>query len=149
MQRFEFSVKEGALIVSDLLNKGSLHITFRPLNKPAISPAFEAWNDIETGIKNGTLSLSLFGYNTIREQRGFELRGEIVLSSTHLYDPVIENGYLHMSSLRQKLTILNSKLRFIGSSHFGNVTFNECDLYSTPLGGIPKGFRTYYQNQLI
>uniref|UniRef100_A0AAU8L0B0 LRR containing protein n=1 Tax=Pantoea phage Survivor TaxID=3232176 RepID=A0AAU8L0B0_9CAUD len=151
MQRFEFTVKGNVLIVDDLVNNGSLRITCKPLSKPEISPVLTAWNDLETSINNGDLYLSLHGINTIQEVRGFNLKGEVDLKSSHLHDPVIFNSRLDMSSIRAKVTIMNSELTRIGITHFGEVTFNECNLEHNYIP-IPRNRRinvVYFQNRIV
>lgn len=148
MQRLQFSVKKGALVVDDLGNGGSLHITFKPYSKPRIFPAFEAWNDLELDINSGKLDLHLFGYNTIREQKGFLLKGLVILSSSHLYEPDIENGSLHLVSLRPKCIIKNSTLSTMGITHFGTISFNECNFKHAPMR-MSDSYSSYYHNELI
>lgn len=151
MQRFEFEVKGNILIVNDLETGGSLRIHCKPLKKPEISPVFVAWNDIETAINNGELYLSLHGVNTIVESRGFNLKGEVTLISSHLFDPIIFNSRVDMSSIRASTTIMNSKLRHLGITHFGKITFNECE-FGHICTGVPKSRRAdlvYYQNRLV
>lgn len=148
MQRLQFSIKKGALVINDLENNGSLHITFKPYSKPSISPAFEAWNDLESDINSGKLNLRLFGFNTIREQKGFLLKGLVTLSSSHLYEPSIENGHLHLVSLRPKCEIKNSTLSYMGITHFGVILFNECTFDHAPKR-VSDSYSSYYRNQLI
>lgn len=102
------------MIANDLETGGSLRIHCKPLKKPEISPVFVAWNDLETAINNGELYLSLHGINTIVESKGFNLKGEVTLISSHLTDPVIFNSRIDMSSIRARTTIMNSKLRHLG-----------------------------------
>lgn len=151
MQRFEFTVKKNVLVVNDKETGGSLRIDCRPLSKPAISPVLEAWNDLEHAIENQELFLSLHGISTITERRGFNMKGSVTLKSSHLFDPTIFNSTVNMTSIRAKTTILNSELSHLGLTHFGNVTFNECQLKSTPLIIPRKGNQNvvYYQNQLM
>lgn len=149
MQGLEFEIKGCSLIVRDLVNKGSLHIRCKPMGKPLVPPAYEAWNDIEHSIKEGKLNLQLFGFNSIKEQKGFFLEGDVNLSSSHLYDPTIFNSSLHMVSLKPRAVIRNSKLMFVGASHYGTVFFNECQLNSTPSEGMSNGYSKYNQNKLI
>jgi hypothetical protein len=151
MQRFEFTVKKNILVVDDLETGGSLRINCRPLSKPAISPVLEAWNDLEHAIEHQELFLSLHGINTIIERRGFNLKGSVTLKSSHLYDPTIFNSEITMTSLKAKSTILNSELTHLGLAHFGNITFNECQLKGTPLIIPRRGNQNvvYYQNQLM
>lgn len=148
MQGLEFAVKKGSLIIIDLENKGSLHISFRYYGKPAISPAFEAWNDIETSINSGKLNLRLYGHNTIREQNGFAMSGNVVLSSCHLYDPVLHDSFMHMVFLKPRSEIIGSTLMNIGFSHFGTVLFKECQLDTTPKR-VSLRYSSFYRNQLI
>lgn len=148
MQRLEFEMKRGSLIVTDLYNKGSLHISFKPYGKPCLSPAIEAWNDIETAINSGKLDLSLYGVNTIKEQKGFVLSGKVVLSSSHLYDPVIHNSFSHMVCLRPRCEIIDSTLMNVGFSHFGTVLFKECSFDTTPKR-VSQTYSSFYRNQLI
>lgn len=148
MQGLEFAVKNGLLVINDLEHKGSLHISFKPIGTPLISPAYEAWNDLETLINSGALNLRLYGFSTIREQRGFELKGDILLSSSHLYDPVIDNSRLHLVSLKPRSNIQDSKLKFIGLSQFGMVSFRECILDVLPKR-VSTYYSSYFRNQLI
>lgn len=151
MQRFEFEVKGSILIANDLETGGSLRIHCKPLKKPEISPVFVAWNDLETAINNGELYLSLHGINTIVESKGFNLKGEVTLISSHLTDPVIFNSCIDMSSIRARTTIMNSKLRHLGITHFGNITFNECEM-DTIRNRVPRHCRAdlvYFQNRLV
>ncbi|AEV89477.1 hypothetical protein OBP_040 [Pseudomonas phage OBP] len=151
MQRFEFTVKKNVLVIDDLETGGSLRINCRPLSKPSISPVLEAWNDLEHAIEHNELFLSLHGINTITERRGFNLKGSVTLKSSHLYDPTVYDSSITMTSIRAKSTILNSELSSLGLTHFGNVTFNECNLKSTPIVIPRKGNQSvvYYQNELI
>lgn len=146
MQHLELEVKGSALRVYDHANKGTLIITFKPMGKSEISPLFEAWNDIETAIASGKLKLSLFGYNTIKERRGFVLEGEVVLSSTHLYDPTVINSRLHLVSLKARSYIKDSELTFVGVPHFGRVMFNECQFNSLP-NRVSQQYTSYYRNE--
>lgn len=151
MQRFEFTVEGTVLVVEDLEAGGSLRINCRPLNKPKVSPVLEAWNDLEYAIEHQELILSLHGINTITERRGFNLKGYVTLKSSHLYDPTVFNSSVSMVAIRAKTTILNSELSHLGITHFGDVTFNECQLNHTPLV-IPRKHNqnvVYYQNQLM
>lgn len=151
MQRFEFEVIGSVLSVSDLTNNGSLRIHCKPLKKPEISPVFCLWNDLETDINNGKLNPSFHGINTVVYTKQFNLKGDVELSSAHLVDPIIFNSSVNMSSIRARVTIMNSKLKHLGITHFGNITFNECELEHIRTG-IPKNRRAdlvYYQNRLV
>lgn len=148
MQRLQFAVSKGTLVIDDLENSGSLHISFKPLGKPEISPAYEAWNDLETALNSGELNLRLFGYNTILEQKGFSLKGDVYLSSCHLYDPQIENGNLHFISLKPRCRIRNSTLAFMGVTQFGMVSFDECNYDALPKR-VSYNHMSYFRNQPI
>lgn len=148
MQRLHFAVSKGTLIIDDLENTGSLHISFKPFGKPELSPAFEAWNDLETAINSGDLNLRLFGYSTILERRGFVLKGDVLLSSCHLYDPQIENGRLHLLSFKPRCKIRNSTLAFMGLTQFGMVSFDECNYDALPKRVSYNHF-SYYRNQPV
>lgn len=148
MQRLQFAVEDSKLVISDLENGGSLHISFKPLGKVELSPVYEAWNDLETAINNGELVLQLFGYNTILEQKGFSLKGLVKLSSSHLYDPQIENGTLHLLSLKPRCKIRNSSLAFMGISQFGTVSFDECQFDALPKRALYNHL-SYYRNQPV
>lgn len=151
MQRFEFEVIGSVLSVHDLTNGGSLRIHCRPLKKPEISPVFALWNDLEVDLNNGNTYLSLHGINTVVVSKQFNLKGEVELRSSHLADPIIFNSSVKMSSIRARATIMNSKLKHLGITHFGNITFNECD-FGHIRTGIPKHRRAdlvYYQNRLV
>jgi hypothetical protein len=147
MQGIQFEVQKGRLLLQDLDNKGTLHISFKPFNKPEINPAFEAWNDLQYAISKGELTLALYGHNTIKEQVGFDLKGMVVLSSCHLYDPRIFNGTLHMVSLKQRSVISDSSLSYIGINRYGSVSFKECNLSKTPKG--ESYHHSYYRNGLV
>lgn len=148
MQRLQFAVEKGNLVVDDSQNGGSLHIFFKPMGKCEISPAYEAWNDLETAINNGELELRLFGYNTITERKGFFLKGKVDLSSTHLYDPQIENGNLHLMVIKPRCHIQNSTLSFIGLNQFGNASFIDCHFDALPKQAPPIHL-SYYRNQPV
>jgi len=136
MQRYTFEIIKKTLVIKDLVTDGSLRIVFRPMSKPVINPALEAWNDLEFALKTGKLVLGLFGINTITERKGFKLEGEVVLSSSHLYDCEIRNGNLHMVSFKQKTLISESTLKFMGSNRYGVVAFKDCFFKTNP----PTGF---------
>lgn len=148
MQRLQFAVSRGTLVIDDLENGGSLHISFKPFVKSEISPAYEAWNDIETALNSGELNLRLFGYSTILEQKGFSLKGDVVLSSCHLYDPFIENCRLHLVSFKPRCTIKNSTLAFMGIAQFGMVSFDECNYDALPKR-VSYNHTSYFRNQPI
>lgn len=147
MQGINIEIVRSRLLLRDLDNKGSLHISFTPFKKVFLNPAFEAFNDLEHAINNGKLNLQLFGHNTIREQAGFDLRGNVVLSSCHLYDCKIDNSALHMVSIKQKSVISDSKLAYIGINRYGFVSFKECDLKNTPPVTLPN--HSYFRNVLV
>lgn len=151
MRRFNFDVKGNVLIVNDLISEGSLRICCKPVAKPEVSPVYAAWNDLECSIEHGDLILSLHGLNTITESRGFNLRGGVSLTSSHLFDPTIYDSQLYMTSIRSRSAIMNSNLSFIGVSNFGNITFNECEMKTTPEVTPHRKQRdvVYYQNRLI
>lgn len=149
MQRYSFEIVKGTLVVTDLITNGSLLIFFKPLGKPVISPALEAWNDLETILNSSKLELGLFGVNTITERKGFKLEGKVVLSSTHLYDCEVRNGNLHMVSFKQKALISESTLRCMGSNRFGLVAFKDCYYKSTPPEGFPNRTTSYFKNELV
>lgn len=151
MQRFEFTVKKNILVVDDQKTGGSLRINCRPISKPDVSPVLAAWNDLEYAINHGELYLSLHGISTIVERRGFNLKGSVTLKSSHLHDPTVYDSEIDMSSIRANSIILNSELKFLGITHFGDVTFNECQLESTPIVIPRKGNQNvvYYRNQLM
>lgn len=148
MQRLQFAIEKGVLVVHDSENGGSLHISFKSFTKPEISPAYEAWNDLETAVNSGELDLRLFGYNTILEQKGFSLKGRVALSSCHLYDPQIENGNLHLLSLKPRCKIRNSTLAFMGITQFGMVSFDECNYDALPKR-VSYNHMSYYRNQPV
>ena len=149
MQRFEFIVDKEVLIVNDLIHNGSLRIIFKPFGKPSVSPVLEAWNDLEEVINTGRLNLQLHGINTIVERRRFLLQGDVVLSSSHLYDCSIRNSNLHMVSLKQKTIITNSTLKFVGSSRFGELEFKDCSYTNNPSEGYFRNYTSYLNNQLV
>ena len=149
MQRYEFTIEKGTLVVHDQVTNGSLRIIFKPLGKPTISPALEAWNDLETSLNSGKLELGLFGVNTITERKGFKLEGKVVLSSSHLYDCEVRNGNLHMVSFKQKTLISESTLRYMGSNKFGLVAFKDCFFKSNPEGGFKSRITSYFKNKLV
>lgn len=148
MQRFEFVVDREVLIINDLITNGSLRIIFKPLGKPVLSPVYEAWNDLEYSIDAGRLTLQLYGINTIVERRRFLLEGNVILSSSHLYDCVIRNGSLHMVSFKQRTYITNSVLKFMGSNRFGEIDFKNCIYTSNPPQGYFKNTTSYLSNTL-
>lgn len=149
MQRYEFTIEKGTLVVHDQVTNGSLRIIFKPLGKPMISPALEAWNDLETSLNSGKLELGLFGVNTITERKSFKLEGKVVLSSSHLYDCEVRNGNLHMVSFKQKTLISESTLRYMGSNKFGLVAFKDCFFKSNPEGGFKSRTTSYFKNKLV
>lgn len=151
MQRFEFEVIGSVLSVFDLTNNGSLRIHCKPFKKPEISPVFALWNDLEVDLNNNDLYLSLHGINTVVHSKQFNLKGEVELRSSHLVDPIIFNSSVNMSSIRARTTIMNSKLKHLGITHFGDITFNECD-FGHIRTGVPKNRRAnlvYFQNRLV
>lgn len=149
MQGFSFEVNRGGLVVRDLVNRGSLHISFKPGGKPAIPPHYEAWCDLETDISSGKLNLNLFGLNTIREWDGFYLSGSVLLRSSHLFDPTIENSTVQMCSLKPRVRIINSNVAYLGCNRFGSISIEASHIRTTPKGGFPKGHSRYYQNRLM
>lgn len=149
MQRYSFAVEKGTLVVHDQITSGSLRIIFKPQGKPQVSPLYEAWNDLETSLNSGKLILGLFGVNTITERKGFKLEGEVVLSSSHLYDCEVRNGDLHMVSFKQKTLISESTLRYMGSNKFGLVAFKDCFFKTNPVTGYLKGTTSYFKNELV
>lgn len=149
MQRYKFAIEKGTLVVHDQVTNGSLRIIFKPLGKPEINPALEAWNDLETALNSGKLILGLFGVNTITERKGFKLEGEVVLSSSHLYDCEVRNGNLHMVSFKQKALISESTLRYMGSNRFGLVAFKDCFFKTNPETGYFKRTTSYFKNELV
>lgn len=148
MQRHHFEIDHGLLIVNDLHTKGSLRIKFKPLSTQVISPAYEALNDLEYAINNGTLDLELHGVSTLLEHRGFELKGKVILRSSHMYDPKINNGSLSFACLKPRSTIIDSCIEHVGFSHFGELVFNQCNFKSNPKE-LPRGYRAVYFNNLL
>ncbi|QYN80047.1 putative pentapeptide repeat protein [Kosakonia phage Kc263] len=149
MQRLAFVIERGILIINDLETNGSLRIKFKPFNKPDISPAFEAMNDLEHAINVGELDLKLYGISTLLERRGFNLRGDVTLKSSHLHDPKITNSSLSYVSLIPRATIINSHIEHIGYSHFGELTFNECSFKANPKQRPYASHAVYFNNILV
>lgn len=149
MDRYSFEIVKKTLVVKDHVTNGSLRITFKPMGKPSISPALEAWNDLEVALNSGKLILGLFGISTITERKGFKLEGEVVLSSSHLYDCEIRNGNLHLVSFKQKLLVSESTLRCMGSNRFGLIAFKDCYFKSNPPTGFFGRTTSYFKNKLV
>lgn len=149
MQRLNFVIERGVLIINDLETKGSLRIKFKPYNKPDISPAYEALNDLEYAVNTNQLNLKLYGISTLLERRGFNLRGDVTLKSSHLHDPKITNSSLSYVSLIPRATIINSTIEHVGFSHFGELTFNECSFKANPKQRPPTPYAVYFNNILV
>lgn len=149
MQRYLFEIDKGTLVVTDKVGGGSLRIIFKPLSKPTVSPALEAWNDLESALGSGKLHLGLFGISTITERKGFKLEGQVVLSRSHLHDCEIRNGNLHMVSFKQKTLISESTLRYMGSNRFGVIAFKDCFFKTNPTQGYFKRNTCYFKNDLM
>jgi len=149
MDRYSFEIVKKTLVVKDHVTNGSLRITFKPMGKLSISPALEAWNDLEVALNSGKLILGLFGINTITELKGFKLEGEVVLSSSHLYDCEIRNGNLHLVSFKQKLLVSESTLQCMGSNRFGLIAFKDCYFKTNPPTGFITRTTSYFKNKLM
>lgn len=148
MERYFFNIVKNSLVIEDLQSKGFLHIFFSPYKKPLLSPAFEAWNDIETSIKRHKLSLQLTGHSFIKEIEGFNLKGDVSLMSSHFCDCIIENSSIRNTVIKPQSLIKNSELSHVGFTYFGKLDINDSVFTQTP-PSIPGRYRSYRANKLV
>lgn len=136
---YEIDVVKGIIVVTDLVNKGTLEVTVKQpdeIGDNDTNPVYEIANELgEALIENKTAVLQLIGKNKIHLTRTFiGLYGYILLNNVDLCNPHISEANLVNISLPKTHTLVvkYSSISDISATTTSIVAFLHCDYQTVP-----------------